>query len=72
MPYPLAYLLSSMWERYSTWSAGQLPPRFNRRRAVAEWGGFHYSNEKLTRLVGWQPRISFGDAARTYLDSLAA
>jgi nucleoside-diphosphate-sugar epimerase len=72
VPFTLAYLLSSAWERYSAWSEGQLPPRFNRRRALAEWGGHRYSNEKLKQLVGWSPRVSFDDAVRTYFQSLAA
>lgn len=72
VPFPIAYLMSALWERYSAWSEGQLPPRFNRRRALAEWGGHRYSNEKLKHLVGWRPRVSIDDALRAYLESLAA
>ena len=72
VPFPAAYLLSAVWERYSAWSEGQLPPRFNRRRALAEWGGHRYSNEKLKQLVGWRPRVSFDDAVRRYSQTLAA
>ena len=71
VPFTLGYLLSSVWERYSIWSEGQLPPRFNRRRANAEWGGHRYSNAKLKQLTGWHPRVGVDDALRTYLESLA-
>ena len=70
IPYRLAYLLSALWEDYSEWSQGQLPPVFNRRRCSAEWKGNRYSNEKLKRLLGWTPRVPFDHASRLYLDSL--
>lgn len=70
VPYSLAYVLSSLWEDYSHWSKGQLPPRFNRRRCAAEWKGNSYSNAKLKRMVGWKPRVPFDQAARLYFDSL--
>ncbi len=47
VPYPLAYLLSCLWERYSVTSEGQLPPVFNRSRCSAEWKGNVYDNRKL-------------------------
>src|SRR2546430_15845682 len=30
LPHPLSYLLCFLWEKYSAWSEGQLPPAFNR------------------------------------------
>ena len=71
VPFRIGYLLSSAWERYSSWSEGQLPPRFNRRRALAEWGGHRYSNAKVKQMLGWRPRVEIDDALRTYLESLA-
>jgi nucleoside-diphosphate-sugar epimerase len=71
VPYPLGYFMSSVWERYSSWSEGQLPPRFNRRRAMAEWRPHRYSNEKLKRLLGWKPQVPFEQAALLYLSSLS-
>ena len=32
VPHALSYALCYLWERYSNWSEGQLPPVFNRRR----------------------------------------
>jgi nucleoside-diphosphate-sugar epimerase len=72
VPYALSYLASSIWERYSSWSDAQLPPRFNRRRAVAEWRPHRYSNEKLKRMLGWTPRVGIEQALRVFLDSLKA
>jgi len=70
VPYPVAYLLCSLWEGYSNWSGGQLPPRFNRRRCSAEWKGNRYPNDKLKKMIGWQPRIPFDQAAGLFFDSL--
>jgi nucleoside-diphosphate-sugar epimerase len=70
VPYPVAYLLSALWEDYSERSEGQLPPNFNRRRCSAEWKGNRYSNEKLKRLLGWMPRVPFEQASTLFLDSL--
>ena len=67
VPYRLTYLLCALWEKYSSGTAGQLPPRFNRRRCTAEWKGNRYSNGKLKRLLGWTPRVPFEQASRVYL-----
>jgi nucleoside-diphosphate-sugar epimerase len=72
VPYRIAYVLSSLWEDYSRWSAGQLPPRFNRTRCAAEWKGNRYSNAKLKRLLGWQPRVSFEQGSSRFFDSVRA
>lgn len=66
VPYAVSYALSALWETYANWSQGQLPPRFNRRRAAAEWKRHRYSNEKAKRMLGWRPRVSLNDAARLF------
>jgi 2-alkyl-3-oxoalkanoate reductase len=53
-----SYLFCWLWERYSEWSKGQLPPSFNRRRWHAEWKGSRYSNSKLKARLGWMPKVS--------------
>jgi len=68
IPYPAAYLLCALWEKYSHWSEGQLPPVFNRTRCTADWKGNQYSNEKLKRLLGWSPRVRFEDACKRYFE----
>jgi nucleoside-diphosphate-sugar epimerase len=54
----LSQLLCILWEKYSKWSNGQLPPAFNRRRWVAEWKGYRFDNSKLKKITGWQPRVT--------------
>lgn len=66
VPYHLSYFLSLLWEKYSLWSNGQLPPVFNRSRARLEWRGSAFSNKKLRDLLGWRPRVSMGEALDCY------
>lgn len=70
VPYPVAYFLSAAWEDYSERSKGQLPRRFNRRRCSAEWKALRYSNEKLRRMVGWTPHVTFEEGCQLLFDSL--
>lgn len=69
VPHSLNYMLCYLWERYSTWSEGQLPPAFNRRKWHANWKKTHYSNEKLKTRVGWTPKVSTAEGLRLYFDS---
>lgn len=68
VPYAIAYLLCWLWEWYSEYSQGQLPPAFNRSRCAAEWKGNHYSNGKLKKLLGWKPRVPMETALRNYFE----
>lgn len=72
IPYPMLYGLCYLWEKYSKWSEGQLPPAFNRRRCSAYWKSNRYSNDKLKRMLGWQPKVSLSDAWRRMSDFEAA
>lgn len=67
LPYPAAYLMCSLWEKYSKWSKNQLPPAFNRRRCAAEWKGNRYSSEKLHERLGWKPRVPLDKAMEAFL-----
>lgn len=67
MPYALTRILCDVWEKYSKWSNGQLPPVFNRRRCAAEWKGNRYSNQKLKDRLGWMPRIPMDQAMEAFL-----
>jgi nucleoside-diphosphate-sugar epimerase len=71
VPYPIAYILSYAWEKYSRWSEGQLPPAFNRRRCSAEWKGNRFSNAKLRQRLGWRPVISMDGAMKAFLAQFA-
>jgi nucleoside-diphosphate-sugar epimerase len=67
LPYFAAYGLCVLWENYSKWSRGQLPPAFNRRRCAAEWKGNRFSNERIRQRLGWVPRVKLPDAMASYL-----
>jgi nucleoside-diphosphate-sugar epimerase len=68
VPYWLFYTFCFLWESYSRWSKGQLPPAFNRRRCAVYWKGNRYANEKLKKRVGWKPAIPFPEASRRYFE----
>jgi nucleoside-diphosphate-sugar epimerase len=68
IPYWLFYTLCWLWENYSRWSEGQLPPSFNRRRCATYWRGNRYSNQKLKDRVGWRPSVPFSEASRRYFE----
>lgn len=67
VPYWLAYGVCFVWEKYSKWSNGQLPPVFNRRRCAAEWKSQSYSNEKLKERLRWKPRVPIMQAMEAFL-----
>lgn len=67
VPYPLAYGLSVLWEKYSKWSQEQLPPAFNRRRCSAEWKGNCFSNNRIRQRLGWKPRVNIDEAMTSFL-----
>jgi nucleoside-diphosphate-sugar epimerase len=69
VPYRLFYGFCWLWEKYSRWSQGQLPPVFNRRRCATYWKGNAYSNQKLKQFVGWKPRVPFSESSRLYFES---
>ena len=68
VPYQVFYLLNWLWEKYSKWSDGQLPPVFNRRQCAAYYQRRSYSNRKLKERTGWSPRVSFGEASQRYFE----
>src|SRR6266481_3751783 len=67
IPYFAGYGLCSLWEQYSHWSKGHLPPVFNRRRCAAEWKRNPYSNQKLRERLGWKPRVPMQQAMEAFL-----
>lgn len=67
-PYWLFYCFCWLWENYSKWSEGQLPPVFNRRRCAVYWKGNRYSNRKLKDRVGWKPTVPFSEGSRRYFE----
>jgi nucleoside-diphosphate-sugar epimerase len=69
VPHYLSYFLSYLWEKYSAWSEGQLPPVFNRKKWFAYWNGNRYSNQKIKALLGWKQKVPFTEASRLYFES---
>jgi len=69
VPHAISHALCCLWERYSLWSNGQLPPVFTRSRWYSEWKKTRYTNEKLKRRLGWSPKVSTGEALRRYFQS---
>ena len=66
IPYPAAYALCALWERYARRSKGQLPPVFNRRMCAFAWKGNRYPNRKLKERLGWQCRVPMEEALQRY------
>ena len=66
VPYTVWYCFCFLWEWYSRWSEGQLPPVLNRRVCSVYWKGNTYSNEKAKELLGWNPRVSMDEALKKY------
>ena len=68
IPYPAAYALCALWERYANRSLGQLPPVFNRRMCAFGWKGHRYSNGKLKERLGWVCRVPMEEALQHYFE----
>jgi len=71
VPHAVSYAFSYLWEKYSEWSKGQLPPVFNRRRWHAEWKRTLYSNEKLKTRLGWKQKVPTAEGMRRYVEACA-
>jgi nucleoside-diphosphate-sugar epimerase len=69
VPHSVSYVLCALWERYSKWSEGQLPPAFNRRRWHANWKKTYYSNAKLKSRLGWTPKVPTGEGLNRYFEA---
>ena len=69
VPHMVSYALCTLWEKYSSWSKGQLPPAFNRRRWHAEWKNTSYSNQKLKTRLGWSPKVSMAEGLSRYFEA---
>ena len=69
VPHVVSYALCSLWENYSNWSEGQLPPVFNRSRWHVYWKKTHYSNDKLKARLGWTPKVSMTEGLRLHFQS---
>jgi nucleoside-diphosphate-sugar epimerase len=69
VPRIAGYVFYYLWEKYSNWSQGQLPPVYNLRTWHAYWKKTNYTAEKLKQLLGWQPNVSTAEGLQRYLKS---
>ena len=68
IPYCAWFSFCYLWEKYSKWSEGQLPPVFNRRACAVYWKGHRYSNRKAKELLGWRPRVTMRQGLQRFFD----
>jgi nucleoside-diphosphate-sugar epimerase len=66
VPHGVSYVLCWLWEKYSRWSEGQVPPAFNRKRWHAEWKRTRYTNDKVKARLGWAPNVPVADGLTRY------
>jgi nucleoside-diphosphate-sugar epimerase len=69
VPRIVSYALCYLWEKYSTWSEGQLPPFLTRNKWHAYWKKTRYSNDKLKTRVGWRPQVPTAEGFRRFFES---
>ena len=69
VPHVASYAICYLWEKYSQWSEGQLPPAFNRKRWHAFWKKTAYSNEKLKTRLGWSQKVQSAEGLRRYFEA---
>jgi nucleoside-diphosphate-sugar epimerase len=72
LPHALSYALCFLWEWYSKWSKGQLPPAYNRKAWHVSWKRTRYSNAKLKDRVGWRPTVPTSEGLRRHFDACQA
>jgi nucleoside-diphosphate-sugar epimerase len=66
IPHFASYLFCFLWEKYSAWSQGQLPPVYNRKVWTTSWKQTRYSNDKIKNILGWSPRVSTREGLKHY------
>jgi nucleoside-diphosphate-sugar epimerase len=71
LPKVASYLFCFLWEKYSSWSNGQLPPVYNRRAWRAFWKKTTYSNAKMKAQLGWKQKVPTSVGLQRYFDSVS-
>lgn len=66
LPHSLSYLFCWFWEKYSSWSEGQLPPVYGLGTWHANWKKTSYSNDKLKNRLGWTQRVPTNEGLNRY------
>jgi nucleoside-diphosphate-sugar epimerase len=68
VPHALSYALCWLWEAYSRWSEGQLPPAFNRPLWHVYWRKTRYTNRRAKERLGWSPAVPTAEGLRRYFE----
>jgi nucleoside-diphosphate-sugar epimerase len=69
LPHAISYLFCWLWEKYSDWSQGQLPPAFTRDSWHTFWKKRQYTNEKAKVRLGWKHKVPISEALDRYFES---
>jgi nucleoside-diphosphate-sugar epimerase len=69
VPHAISYLVCFLWEKYSKWSRGQLPPVFTRREWTATWKKTRYSNQKIKAALGWTPNVTMDEGLKRFFEA---
>lgn len=69
VPHAISYTMCYLWEKYSDWSEGQLPPVYGSRTWHAYWKKTRYTNQKLKSRLGWKPRVLPAEAFERFFES---
>jgi nucleoside-diphosphate-sugar epimerase len=69
---PISFALCALWERYGSWSKGQLPPVYNRNRWDALWRKRRYTNLKLKTKLGWKAVVPTAAGLLNYFEACRA
>jgi nucleoside-diphosphate-sugar epimerase len=69
VPRSVSFLLCYLWEKYSAWSRGQLPPVFNRLAWHAYWKGSIPVNDKIKTRLGWRQRVPTEEGLKALFES---
>ena len=69
IPHWISYLICFLWEKYSSWSEGQIPPVYSRKSWHAYWKKTRYTNEKLKKRLDWTPLVTTEEGLARYFAS---
>ncbi len=69
IPHFISYYLCYLWEKYSEYSEGQLPPSFNRKRWNAYWRRSEYNNARLKAHLGWKQRVPTTEGLQRFFEA---
>jgi len=69
VPHPVSYLLCWLWEKYSSWSEGQLPPTYGRAAWQVYWKPTRYTNATIKSALGWSQRVPSSEALTRHFAS---